>query len=62
MDTSETILKLKLQLEQMTEQKEILSAENEMFKTDLIHKNQIITEARQRIYEWKQYSEHLEKI
>ena len=61
MDTSETILKLKLQLEQMTEQKEILLAENEMFKTDLIHKNQIIAEARQRIYEWKQYSEHLEK-
>ena len=44
----------------MTEQKEILSAENEMFKTDLTHKNQIIAEARQRIYEWKQYSEHLE--
>ena len=38
MHTSETILKLKLQLKQMTEQKEVLSAENEMFKTDLTHR------------------------
>ena len=61
MKTTETAQVLKLQLEQATEQLEILTAENEHLKNELNFKENILSNAQLTINHWKKYSACLEK-
>ena len=53
MKTTETAQLLKLRLEQVTEQLELITAENETLKSELNFKENILTNAQLTINHWK---------
>ena len=61
MKTTETAEVLKLRLEHVTEQLELVTAENEHLKNELIFKENILSNAQLTINHWKKYSACLEK-
>ena len=61
MKTTETAQVLKLRLEQVTEQLEMVTAENETLKSELNFKENILSNAQLIINRWKKYSTCLEK-